>query len=237
VCTLITVQSTAGLVSVTALDPAVIEAQARELLAHQRVRAIKTGALGSAACVRLVCQLVREHPQLPVVIDPVMVATRAPTGAKLLDPEALQAMREALSLATVATPNLDEAEALLGERLSTVEDLEAAATELQHRFGAKAVLVKGGHLSGGLSVDVLALAGRVVRLGARRYGGPPFHGGGCALAALIAGRLGRAVDPLSQGGIIEAVGFAKRKLGHAIAAATEIGDGLLVLPMGATARS
>ncbi len=228
----VTVQSTAGIVSATSFEPALVLAQSREVLAHERVRAIKTGALGSAAVVRAVSALAAEHGGLPLVIDPVMVATHAPTGARLLDPEALAAMREALSLATMATPNMDEAEALLETSLRSADDLTQAAREIQKRFGARAVLVKGGHLTQGPALDVLAIGDRVEKLTSRRLKVQPFHGGGCTLASLIAGKLASMPGAIDDAAILEAVSFAKRRLTGAIRRATHIGDGLLVLPVG-----
>ncbi|MBI5537940.1 MAG: hydroxymethylpyrimidine/phosphomethylpyrimidine kinase [Deltaproteobacteria bacterium] len=228
VLAVITVQSTAGLVSATAVDPGLVLAQAREVLAHQRIRVIKTGALGSSANVRAVCTLVGEHPEIPVVIDPVMIATRSPSGARLLDPEALDAMRQSLALATVVTPNLDEAEALLEMRITGVEGLVAAARGLV-RAGARAALVKGGHLTQGPAVDVLAIGRRVIKMIGPRLAIPPFHGGGCSLASLIAGHIA-SLGAKSDEDIVEAVRRARRQLRRSMRRATDIGDGLLVLP-------
>ena len=228
----VTVQSTAGLVSVCPLSSALVVDQVREVLAHQRVRAIKTGALGSAEIVRAVCAVARDHPKLPWVLDPVMVATHSPSGARLLDSQALAALRDALSLVTVATPNVDEASALLGSDIRNANDMVDAAAELQRRFGSHAVLLKGGHLQQGPALDVLAFRNRIDRLTARRQNVPALHGGGCTLAALIAGKLARAARPRDPTVIREAVGFAKRRVTQAIARATVVGDGLAVLPVG-----
>jgi len=224
----VTVQSTAGLVTASAIDPDLVLAQAREVLRHQRVRVIKTGALGSAANVRAVSGLLAQHRDIPVVIDPVMIATRSPSGARLLDPEALGAMRETLALATVVTPNLDEAEALLETRISGVEEMVRAARALV-RGGARAALVKGGHLPHGPMVDVLAIGRRVIRMIGPRLAMPPFHGGGCSLASLIAGQLA-SHGARSDDEVIEAVRRARRQLRRSLRRAMDVGDGLLVLP-------
>jgi hydroxymethylpyrimidine kinase/phosphomethylpyrimidine kinase len=228
VIALITVQSTAGLVAAVPVDPELVLAQAREVLSHQRVSVIKTGALGSAENVRAVAQLLREHPHLPVVVDPVMVATRAPGGARLLDTEALDAMRQCMKLATLITPNMDEAEALLETRITDAAGLVRAARQLV-RAGARAALVKGGHLNDGPAIDVLAIGHRAVKLIAPRISIPPFHGGGCSLAALIAGQLAKT-GAESDDDILQAVRRARRRLRQAMRRATDIGDGLLVLP-------
>jgi hydroxymethylpyrimidine/phosphomethylpyrimidine kinase len=224
----VTVQSTAGLVSATALEPALMLAQAREVLAHQRVSAIKTGALGSAENVRAVASLLREHPTIPAVVDPVMVATRSPGGARLLDPEALGAMRELLQLATVVTPNLDEAEALLETRILDADGLVRAARALV-RAGARAALVKGGHLTEGPAVDALAVGRRALKLIGPRLPLPPFHGGGCSLASLVAAGLAKR-GAAGDDDVLEAVRVARRQLRRSMRRATDIGDGLLVLP-------
>ncbi|HEU4532993.1 MAG TPA: hydroxymethylpyrimidine/phosphomethylpyrimidine kinase, partial [Polyangiaceae bacterium] len=185
VCAVVTVQSTAGLRSAHPLDPELVTAQAEEVLANGTVRALKTGALGSSANVRAVAAIVRARPRLPAVVDPVMIATRAPGGARLLDGDALEAMRELCSLAALVTPNVDEAEALTEGRVRDRQDQREAARLLVGR-GARAALVKGGHLEGDPdAADVLAVGDRVLTLRTRRLEVAPFHGGGCTLAALV----------------------------------------------------
>lgn len=229
VCAAITVQSTAGLVSVHPIAPALVTAQAREVLRHQRVRAIKTGALGSEANVRAIIELLRAHPSVPAVVDPVIVATRS-SGARLLDSDAGKALAELLSLATVLTPNTDEAQELLGTRIRDEADLADAARELS-AMGAKAVLVKGGHLRGERAVDVLYAGGRIQRFASPRLAVAPFHGGGCTMASLIAGELAMGGGKPDRDAIARAVGKAKRRLAGSIRAAVRIGHGLLVLPL------
>ena len=229
VCAVITVQSTTGLESIHPVDPELVRAQAVRVLRDQRVRSLKTGALGSVANVRAVCAILREHPRLPAVVDPVMVATRAPTGARLLDAGALEAMRDLVSLATVVTPNVDEAEALLETRICTEADLERAARNLC-TIGAKAALVKGGHLKLDRAVDVLAIGKATYRLAAPRLAVPEFHGGGCTLASLVAGELALSKGALDER-IVHAVRASKRRLHKAIRSAAIIGKGLRVLPL------
>jgi len=227
VCALVTVQSTAGLRSAHPLDAELVLAQATEVLKHQNIRAIKTGALGSPANVRAALQIGRSSLKLPLVVDPVMIATRTRGGARLLEAEALDAMRELASQATLVTPNVDEAEALLEGRIRDVEDLREAAVTLVSR-GAGAALVKGGHLTGDYAADVLATKGHVVVLRTPRRKGPAFHGGGCTLASLIAGGLA-ARGAHDEDTLIEVVRWAKRRLTSAISKPKRIGDGLLVL--------
>jgi hydroxymethylpyrimidine kinase/phosphomethylpyrimidine kinase len=230
VCAVVTVQSTAGLRSAHPLPPDLVTAQAEEVLANGTVRALKTGALGSAENVRAVVSLVRARPRLPVVVDPVMIATRAPGGARLLDQDALEAMRELASLATLVTPNTDEAEALTGSPVRDRHDQREAAALLVGR-GARAALVKGGHFEDDPeAADLLVAGGRTVVLRAARQRVAPFHGGGCTFAALIAGHLAAAgASPRDAEAIVKAARWAKRRLGAAIGRAERVGRGLLVL--------
>ncbi|MCS6900500.1 MAG: hydroxymethylpyrimidine/phosphomethylpyrimidine kinase [Myxococcales bacterium] len=230
-CAVLTVQSTAGLRSVLPTPPSHLRAVLDELLAHQRICAVKTGALGSTANVRVVLDVLATHPKLPVVVDPVIIATRSPEGARLLDDEALTAMRELCAQATLVTPNIDEAEALLERQIHTRDQQREAAVELVAR-GAKAALVKGGHLEGPEVVDVLAFPGRVVHLATPRRQRAEFHGGGCQFAALLAGYLAMGPHPTSAETIEHAARKAKKRLTRSILRACDIGNGLLVLPTG-----
>jgi hydroxymethylpyrimidine/phosphomethylpyrimidine kinase len=192
-------------------------AQAREVISHQRVRAIKTGALASAANVRKVSELLAIHRELPAIVDPVMIPTRG--GARLLATSALSAMRrELVPRATLVTANAPEAEALTSLRVLDIESAKAAALAIT-KMGARAALVKGGHLrlTEEDAVDVLAIDGEIILLRAPRLRVPPLHGGGCMLAALIAGRIARqlAHDPLkftrdSRSLIVDAVRWARK---------------------------
>jgi hydroxymethylpyrimidine/phosphomethylpyrimidine kinase len=221
-----TVQSTAGLVSAEPVPAKKILAQARYVLKHQNVRAIKTGALGNAANVRAVAELLAVHRDVPAVVDPVMVPTRG--RSRLLSEQAVRAMRkELVPRATVLTANVPEAEALLGVRVASVSDARKAALALLE-LGARAALVKGGHLGGSQAIDVLAMEGEVLELRARRLSLPPVHGGGCTLASLIAGRLavaGRTDDET----ILSAVQWAKKTHAQALARLEDVGGDMLVL--------
>lgn len=144
-----------------------------------------------------------------------MIATRSPEGARLLDDEALAAMRELCALATVVTPNINEAEALLACKIRDQKDQREAALALVAR-GARAAVVKGGHLPGPQVVDALAVGDQVTLLRVARRQKAEFHGGGCLFAALIAGRLAMAPAPQKAEAIGCAVADAKRLLTRAI---------------------
>lgn len=222
-----TVQSTAGLQSTSQVDPEHASAQARAVLRDQHVRAVKTGALGGVSGVQLVADLVRRHP-LPLVVDPVLGATRGRVPLTS-DRDALLAL---LACATLVTPNVRETEVLCGSVVRDLRDQREAARTLVS-MGARAALVKGGHMKGQRCVDVLAVGSRVIDLGARRRDVGEVHGTGCLLASMIAGRL--ACDEVLRGvsvpeaSLVSAVRFAKRKLGAAMDRALRVGRGQRVL--------
>ncbi len=219
VATVLTAQSTRGLARVVAVSRALWVEQARRVISDQRVRAVKTGALGSAENVRAVAALVPRA--LPLVVDPVMLPTRG--RARLLDSRALGAMRELVGRATLVTANVAEAQALTGTRVADLAGARRAAHALV-AMGARAALVKGGHLSGARAVDVL-VAGRsehelsLPRLRLRRS----VHGTGCYLASLVASRLALGDD------VLRAAKFGKRVHHAALARAANVGGPLDVL--------
>jgi hydroxymethylpyrimidine/phosphomethylpyrimidine kinase len=223
----ITIQSTAGLRRSEPVAPQVLLAQIRELVRHQNVRAVKIGALGSAANARAVARWLQSTKNVPVVLDPVMHGTRAARGAALLASSALPELLSLVRLSTIVTPNVPEAELLLARRIRSLADAEHAARDLV-RLGARAALVKGGHLprSSGTVVDVLAVGSRVIRLSGSRSAAE-VHGTGCMLSSLAAGHLARAGSSRDDA-IVEAARWAKRTLSRALAHPLRIGDGLQV---------
>ncbi len=170
------------------------------------IAAIKTGMLFSAAHVRAVADILKRRPAIQLVVDPVMIAS---TGAPLLEPDAMDAYRELLPLARVITPNLPEAEALLGESIPDEAALESAARQLSEMFRT-AVLLKGGHLNGPHCLDLLVDQGEVYRFTAERIPLPGSHGTGCTLSAAITAALARG-EPLAS-----AVATAKNYLGETL---------------------
>ncbi|MGD0526971.1 MAG: bifunctional hydroxymethylpyrimidine kinase/phosphomethylpyrimidine kinase [Polyangiaceae bacterium] len=233
----VTVQSTDGLRSVRALAPREVVAQAGEVLRHQRVLAVKIGALGSEANVRAVARLLGRLPDAHVVVDTPMLPTRG--RARLLSERAVAALRgELLPRATLVTVNADEAGALVGEPVRTVGEAHDAARALL-ATGARAVLVKGGHVGpphGASAIDVLALGDEVVELRARRLTVGAVHGTGCTLASLIAGRLAaraprgaRGPSPVDAEELVAAIRWAKRVHHAALARAADVGGRMRVL--------
>jgi hydroxymethylpyrimidine/phosphomethylpyrimidine kinase len=235
-----TVQSTAGLRRSWVTPSRDLSAQLREVYARQNIRSIKIGALGSTDNARAVLRWIRTiSPAVPVVLDPVMRPTAGARRARLLEDRGIDALRALAARVTLVTPNVPEAEVLTGMAIRSLDDARAAARALVGA-GARAALVKGGHLPAhpraAKTVDVLAVGPRLLRLAAERV---PFavHGTGCALASLAAGRLAaRDGAALTDEQLADAVRWAKRRLARAISRPARIGDGLLVLPLRPQAR-
>lgn len=190
--TALTAQNTLGVRSIHAVPLAFLAEQVDAVVEDIGVDAVKIGMLHSADTVRTVASALQRHGLRRVVLDPVMVAT---SGAKLIDDRAIDVLvRELFPLATVVTPNLDEASLLVGRPLLGEADMEAAARELLDR-GAQAVLVKGGHLAGGVVSDLLQVRGGAPQwMRAPRIVTPNTHGTGCTLSSAIASHLALDAD-------------------------------------------
>lgn len=196
---------------VRAVHPVPVEIvvdQVELLLESFPITAVKTGMLFSAAHVAAVAAILRNHPDILLVVDPVMIAS---TGAPLLEPDAMEAYQDLLlPLARVITPNLPEAEALSGEIIPDETALESVARRLSQKFGT-AILLKGGHLEGTECVDLLVDGNEVHRFAAARIPVAGSHGTGCTLSAAIAAGLAR------RGSLPHAVEIAKVYLGETLA--------------------
>ena len=191
--TALTVQNTTG---VSAIHPApndIISGQIQAVLEDIGADAIKTGMLSSAEVIDTVIKALDHHgdPAIPLVVDPVMVAA---SGARLIDDGAVAALRDRLvPRAALLTPNAPEAEALTGIKVEDMDGQRAAAEALL-QGGARAVLVKGGHLDGADVIDVLA-TGNGVRLFTRpRIKTRHTHGTGCTLASACAALLAQGLS-------------------------------------------
>lgn len=230
VCACLTVQSTRGVRRVVPVAASLLLEQAREVLEDARVMAFKTGALGSAANVRSVTALLAAYPNVPSVVDPVMIPSRRTGGATTLHGSRISSLRSLLAVATLVTPNLDETSALLGHPITSERDARDAAVALVGA-GAGAALVKGGHGTGAVAVDWLAVGDRVVRIARPRRRMAEVHGTGCTLSSLIAGRLaaqGNGRPPRPEQ-LVEAVRWARTQVDHALAHPLVVGAGLQVL--------
>jgi hydroxymethylpyrimidine/phosphomethylpyrimidine kinase len=216
VITAVTAQNTVGVRAWEALPARLVAQQIDALAEDLPPLAVKSGMLGSAELVEIVAAGVARHRLPNYVLDPVMVAT---SGDRLLDPEAEALIaRRLVPLAVLVTPNLDEAAILAGEEARTADQMERAGHALV-RMGARAALVKGGHLAGTEVVDVLVADGAVRRFRRPRIDTTSTHGTGCTLSAGIAAglALGR---PLEQA-VRDALDFVHR----ALAAAPGLGRG------------
>lgn len=188
--TAVTVQNTLGVTAVHPIPLDVIAAQARAVLSDIGADAVKTGMLGDAATVALVADLLDEAGA-PAVIDPVMVAKG---GASLLAAEAVSAVRERLvPRAALLTPNAPEAEALTGLAVQTTDDLRRAGAALLEA-GARAVLMKGGHVAGERVVDVLMTPAGETTFEGERIKSRHTHGTGCTLASACATGLAQGMS-------------------------------------------
>jgi len=223
-----TIQSTSGLRAVYVAQAARLEDQVTEVLRHQRVRAIKVGALGSTSNVRAVGRMLASAPVVPAVVDTPMVPTRG--EARLLTARAVDELRrEILPRTALLTVNANEAQELVRRRVQTSDDARDAALALAE-FGPRAVLVKGGHLTDVDAVDMLAVGGHVVELRARRLRMRPVHGAGCLLASLVAGRLAvRPDEHVDASTLVAAVRWAKRVHHAALMRPWDVGGSMLVL--------
>ena len=190
--TAVTAQNTRGVTAIEGISPEVVRAQVEAVVTDIGVDAVKIGMLHDRAIMRIVAEELRRFRLVPVVLDPVMVAS---SGAALMAPEARSYMvRELFPLVTLVTPNLDEAGLLVGRSLQSVEDMCMAARELQ-AMGARAVLLKGGHLQGDHVVDVWCdESGRCIQMSDPRIDTANTHGTGCTLSSAIAGYLALGLE-------------------------------------------
>jgi hydroxymethylpyrimidine/phosphomethylpyrimidine kinase len=177
-----------------------------------------------------VADLLHARRKIPSVVDPVMSPSR---GAGRLDGGGGSVL-ELARAATLITPNAIEASAILGRPVRSSDDARAAAVALVG-LGARAVLVKGGHVGGDRVVDWLATRRRVVALGRRRIRLAPVHGAGCTLAALIAGRLA-ALGASDEDALLAAIRWARERHARALRSARPVGGGMYVLAPGATSK-
>jgi hydroxymethylpyrimidine/phosphomethylpyrimidine kinase len=213
--TAITAQNTVGVTAVHAIPPEVILAQVRAVATDIGVDAVKIGMLGDRPTIEAVARALAELPETtPVVLDPVMVSE---SGAELLEPAARSALVELLlPRATVVTPNVPEATALLG-RAGERGDVETLARGIR-ALGPQAVVVTGGHRDA--ATDVFFDGARLVELPGPRYPEGATHGSGCTHSSVLAARLAHGDDPL------EAARVAKRLASRAVAnGLREIGSG------------
>lgn len=213
--TSITAQNTVEVTAVQDVSVEVIRAQIEAIVGDIGVDAAKTGMLHTSEIIEAVADEVRKH-RFPLVVDPVMIAK---SGAPLLKKEAVKSLIEdLLPLAKVVTPNAREAEVLSGLRISSLEEAREAAKAIAE-LGPEAVIVKGGHLGGEESVDVLFHDGEFIELRAPRIESRNTHGTGCSFSAAIAAELAKGRS------ILEAFRIAKLLVTEAIRFGLPVGRG------------
>ncbi len=218
--TAVTAQSTTQVNGYVDLPPEFVGRQIDTVVQDIRPDAVKTGMLATADVARVVAAKVREHRLEKLVVDPVMVSG---TGARLLADDAIEVVkRELFPLATVVTPNRLEAEALLGRPLGTWQEVREAARSLVE-MGARAAVIKGGHVAGARAATDVLYDGREWQ----EYSGPWVdlkpHGAGCTVASAIAAGLAKGID------VREAVALAKSFVTKALQSAYAVGHGTVPL--------
>lgn len=214
--TLVTAQNTLGVRRVDLLSPELVVAQIAAVAEDFEVRAAKTGALGSAEIIEAVAAAVEKHALPNLIVDPVMISKH---GDSLLAMGAIEILKVRLfPKASLVTPNLHEAAALLGRAVGSEAEMRDAARAVCD-LGAAAALVKGGHLPGGEAVDLLYDGSEFVRLAAPWIETRHTHGTGCTSSAAIVALLARGET------LVDAVREAKEFISRAIASAPGIGRG------------
>lgn len=216
VLTAITAQNTVGVQGVETLTPAFIAMQFESVVGDIGVDALKTGMLGTADVVTAVAAMIAVAGLTSLVVDPVMVAK---SGDHLLAADAVDAVRtRLLPLALVITPNVPEAETLVGGPIHTPEEMREAARRL-HALGPRWVVVKGGHMGGETVTDILFDGASFQSLDTPRIDTPHTHGTGCTFSAAMTACLANGQT------VPEAFAAAKRYTHAAIAAAPGLGHG------------
>jgi hydroxymethylpyrimidine/phosphomethylpyrimidine kinase len=205
--TAVTAQNTREVSAIETLPPGIVKAQIDAVFSDFRVRAVKIGMLATASLVRTVAAALQRHPRVKVVLDPVLVAT---TGARLAHGDlSVPLRRHLLGRADLLTPNIPEAESLLGRRLHNEGDLTAAAHDLLG-LGARAVLLKGGHLRGARVSDLLVTSDGTLRWFRHARIPAEGHGTGCTLSSAIAAHL--ALGDTMDVAVGKAIRFVHRAL-------------------------
>ena len=211
--TAITAQNTMGVFGVHPVPIPILAQQIELVLSDIGADAIKIGMLHSAEVIRCVVKALKNYPQIPVILDPVMVAKG---GHALLEPDAVEVLKtELFPLAKIVTPNIPEAELLCGMKIETLADMQQAAKQMK----ASAVLIKGGHRESAMVQDVWLGDGIEFIFESPRIETRNTHGTGCTLASAIATNIAKKM-PLT-----EAVSAARDYVYQAIKTAPDIGKG------------
>lgn len=216
VITAVTAQNTLGVQMVRPVAPELLTAQLDSVFSDLMPQAVKIGMLGTKDAILTVEDRIKYYSPDHIVLDPVMVST---SGKRLLDEEALAALSENLiPLASLVTPNIPEAEVLLGGiTIQNREDMQKAALRLSGYYRVP-ILLKGGHLSSG-ACDLLCIGETIHWYSAPRIANPNSHGTGCTLSSAIACGLAEAMS------LEQSVARAKHYLSGALSAGLDLGNG------------
>ncbi len=215
VITAITAQNTCGVTHVQDITPDIISAQIAAVFDDIRVDAVKIGMVSRPESIKAIAEGLKKYAPKIIVLDPVMISK---SGFALLQPEACKTLiNELLPLATLVTPNLPEAEAITGMKVTSKEEMEKVAEQII-KLGAKAVLVKGGHLNDSAD-DYLYDGKQGVWITGTRIDSKNTHGTGCTLSSSLAANLAKGRS------LLEAVKESKKYVTLAIENGIELGSG------------
>ncbi|HYA15121.1 MAG TPA: bifunctional hydroxymethylpyrimidine kinase/phosphomethylpyrimidine kinase [Syntrophales bacterium] len=215
VVTAVTAQNTLGIQGIYEVSPDFVERQFESVMTDIGVDAAKTGMLMNIEILKVVAAMTRKYAIKKLVVDPVMAAKG---GEALIKGEVRETLiKELIPLAFVVTPNIPEAEVLAGMKITSVQEMKKSA-RIIHKFGAKNVVVKGGHLTGN-AVDVLYDGKKYYTFSFRRLDKKETHGTGCTFSAAIATLLAKRKS------VVEAVKGAKAYITEAIRSANSVGAG------------
>ena len=215
VITALTAQNTMGVSEVAPVEPAFVRKQLEAVFSDIVPDAVKIGMLANSEIIEVIADFLENFPQVPVVLDPVMVST---SGHCLLEPIAKDTLeRKLFPLAKVITPNLPEAEVLLGRKITTSQEMEQAAKDLFAKYHCS-VLVKGGHCESKAS-DILYTDEKLYEFSGEVMDNPNKHGTGCTLSSAIASYLAKGHD------LVASCEFGKQYVERALAMNLNLGKG------------
>lgn len=213
--TALTAQNTTGVSAIMNVTPEFLGQQLDSIFTDIFPDAVKIGMVSDKELIRMIAAKLRQYQPQNIVIDPVMVAT---SGARLIAEDAVAVLKQELfPLADVLTPNIPEAEVLLGSSIDTAEDMEMAAEEISRQY-ACAVLCKGGHSINDVN-DLLYSGNQAIWFAGKRIANPNTHGTGCTLSSAIASNLAKGHT------MAEAVKLAKEYISGALGAMLDLGKG------------
>lgn len=211
----VTAQNTTGVTAVQDISKDVVEAQLRAIFDDIKVDAVKIGMVSNSEIIKTIKDILLEYKAKNVVLDPVMISK---SGYYLLKPDAINELKSLISVADIVTPNIPEAEELIGMKISTEEDMKNAAIKIKD-YGAKSVLVKGGHRCND-STDILYFENNFFSIEGKKIATKNTHGTGCTLSSAIASFLSKGYS------IDEAVKLSKDYISKAIKNSFSIGHGV-----------